>query len=85
MTTEEIEHLIVLLKKHGVSKFRSKDVSIRLELSVKPEPSVMEEPYMPKPFIPPPPPEFKEAIERTKNILKLSPEELVEHMFPEEA
>lgn len=83
MNLREIEELIYLLKRNGVSRFESKELSLRFSSAPQALSPVLSEPGPPLQAIPPVEAEIKHHANEVKNLLKLSDEELVDKMFPD--
>lgn len=94
MTLEEIDSLIKVLRANGVTKFKSPEISIKLNGA---NPVVVHsqkrQTKLPKEreifhgkleeiTIPPVEEETKHTVDAVRSLLRMSPEELVDRMFP---
>lgn len=93
MTVEHVERLILVLRSNGVSHYKALDLEIRFDGSNPPSRPIALPPTMPtaaasEPVsgaaVPPMEMKIPHHLNEVASLLKLSDEQLVDRMFPEE-
>lgn len=93
MTVEHVERLIAVLRSNGVSHYKALDLEIKFDGTTQPSKLVALPPVLPMAAVlepvsgaAAPPTEMKipHHLNEVASLLKLSDEQLVDKMFPEE-
>lgn len=79
MNTSYVERIIELCKANGITRFKSKDLDLRFGGA----PAQTQTKPIPLQAIPPKTDEIPHHLNEVRNLMKLSPEELVDRMFPD--